>query len=220
MLTKYEERLETIRGSVVEIMDGLIQANKIVLEALEDCDSVKFENAKLSIRNVSSKTEEIDLDIITTLALHTPEAKDLRELVAFLKITNELIRASSNTRGFMNGFQDVCNKVDINTINEYAIPMQKSTIESLVFTSKMLSIDCADEAQEFYNKALIAENKTDDLYEMLENEILKKPNDEVNFSYYHDMLSVLRKSEKVADRSLSIATLLLYARNGRRINQI
>ncbi|MCI0501524.1 MAG: PhoU family transcriptional regulator [Epsilonproteobacteria bacterium] len=220
MLTKYEERLETIRGSVVEIMDGLIQANKIVLEALEDCDSVKFENAKLSIRNVSSKTEEIDLDIITTLALHTPEAKDLRELVAFLKITNELIRASSNTRGFMNGFQDVCNKVDINAINEYAIPMQKSTIESLVFTSKMLSIDCADEAQEFYNKALIAENKTDDLYEMLENEILKKPNDEVNFSYYHDMLSVLRKSEKVADRSLSIATLLLYARNGRRINQI
>ncbi len=220
MLTKYEERLETIRGAVVEIMDGLIQANKMVLEALQDCDKEKFENAKLSIKNVSNKTEEIDRSIVTTLALHTPEAKDLREMVAFLKITNELIRAASNTRGFINGFQDVCNKVDIKGINEYAIPMQKSTIESLEYTAKMLTIDCVDEVQECFNKALIAENKTDDLYEMLENNILKKPSDEATFSNYHDMLSVLRKSEKVADRALSIAALLLYARNGGQIHQI
>jgi len=220
MLTKYEERLEAIRASIVEIMDGLIQANKMVLEALQDCDSEKFENAKLFIKNVSNKTEEIDRGIVTTLALHTPEAKDLREMVAFLKITNELVRAASNTRGFIIGFQDVCGKVDIKGINEYAIPMQKSTIESLEYTAKMLVIDCLDEVQECFNRALIAENKTDDLYEMLETNILKKPSDEATFSNYHDMLTVLRKSEKVADRSLSIAALLLYARNGGQLHQI
>ena len=53
-----------------------------------------------------------------------------------------------------------------------------------------------------------------------ESEVLKKPTNEDAFSNYHDMLTVLRKSEKVADRSLSIAALLLYARNGGQLHQI
>ena len=220
MLLKYQEKLETIREQVIEIMGGLLSANKIILEALKDCDKEKFENAKLFIKNVSNRTEEIDRGIITTLALHTPEARDLREMVAFLKITNELIRAASSTRNFITGFQDVCSKVDIETINEYALPMQRATIESLEFASLMLSVDCSDEAQEFFNKALIAENKTDELFEMLEADVLKKSNTEAEFASYHDILSALRKSEKVADRALSIAALLLYARNGGQIHQI
>jgi phosphate transport system protein len=85
MLLKYQEKLENTKESVNEIISGLITANKIILEALQDCDREKFENAKLSIKNVSNRTEEIDRSIVTTLALHTPEAKDLREMVAFLK---------------------------------------------------------------------------------------------------------------------------------------
>ncbi len=220
MLSKYEEKLISIRGSVVDIINGLISANKTILEALEDCDSEKFELSKSFIKNVSNKTEEIDRAIITTFALHTPEARDLRELVAFLKITNELVRASSNTRSFVKGFQDVCGEVDMKMINEYALPMQSSTVDSLVFTAQMLTLDCVDEIQESFNKALIAENKTDDLYEMLEADVLKQSSSETEFVKYHSMLSALRKSEKVADRALSIASLLLYARNGGQIHQI
>lgn len=220
MLLKYQEKLETTKESVNEIIIGLISANKLILEALEDCDREKFENAKLSIKNVSNRTEEIDRSIVTTLALHTPEAKDLREMVAFLKITNELIRAASNTRGFIKGFQDVCSEVNMNTINEYAIPMQKATIECLEYTLEMLNTDCVDEVQEYFNKALIAENKTDDLYEMLEADVLKASTTEAEFVKYHSMLSALRKSEKVADRAMSMAALLLYARNGGQIHQI
>lgn len=220
MLLKYQEKLESIKGSVVEIIVGLVNSNKLILEALQDCDKEKFENAKLFIKNVSNKTESIDRSIVTILALHTPEARDLREMVAFLKITNELARASSNTRGFIRGFQDVCSEVDMQMINEYALPMQKSTVESLEYTAKMLTLDCVDEIQECFNKALIAENKTDDLYEMLEANVLKKSTNEVEFLKYHSMLSALRKSEKVADRALSIASLLLYARNGGQIHQI
>jgi len=42
--------------------------------------------------------------IIKILALHSPEAKDLREVVAYLKITNEILRASSNTRSLIRVF--------------------------------------------------------------------------------------------------------------------
>lgn len=219
MITKFEEKLEKTRSSVVEIIDCLINSNRLIFDALKDCDKEKFDNAKLFIKNISSKTEEIDRGIVTTLALHSPEARDLREMVAFLKITNELIRASANTRSFIKGFKEVCNEVDMKMINEYAIPMQKSTVESLEYVAQMFSVDCGDEAQECYNRALIAENKTDDLYDMLAVNVLKQSSTQEEFVKYNNMLSALRKSEKVADRALSIASLLLYSKNGGLIHQ-
>lgn len=217
MLKNYEEKLEEIKNSITNIGEGLVEANKLVLAALEGCDIQKFSEAKTHIKNISKKTNSIDNSIITALALYSPEARDLRNMVSYLKITNELLRASINTRGFIKGFTDVCCELNIYTINEYAIPMQKSTVDSLRFTIDMINIDCADEMQEYFNRVLIAENKTDDLYEMIENSLLKEAKNINDFSKYHKMLSSLRKSEKIADRAMSIASLLLYAKNGGEI---
>jgi len=220
MLINYKEKLDEIKKSIKEIGNCLIHSNNIIIDALKDCKIDEFNDARLAIRNISNKTNDIDNEIITTLALHSPEAKDLRAMVSYLKITNELVRACSNTRSFIKGFQEVCKKVDIKTINDYAIPMQKSTVEALEYTIKMMDIDCVDEIQEYFNKVLIAENKTDDLYEMIENTLIKQADKADNFSRYHQMLSSLRKSEKVADRAISIASLLLFANNGGEIHQV
>ena len=220
MLANYEEKLKEIKNNIINIGNGLVEANKIILDVLKGSDIDKFNEAKTHIKNVSKKTNDIDNSIITTLALHSPEARDLRNMVSYLKITNELLRAATNTRGFIKGFIDVYSEVNITTINEYAIPMQKSTVDSLQFTIDMISIDCTDEIQECFNKVLIAENKTDDLYEMIENSLLKKNKDINDFDKYHKILGVLRKSEKIADRAMSIASLLLYAKNGGEIHQV
>ena len=220
MLVNFEEKLNEIKASITDIAEGLVIANKLILEALEGCDNEKFNLAKTHIKNISKKTNDIDNNIVKTLALHAPEARDLRNMVSYLKITNELLRASTNTRSFIKGFIDVCSEVNIKTINEYAIPMQRSTVESLSYTTQMINIDCIDEIQESFNKVLIAENKTDDLYEMIENSLLKEAKDINDFDKYHKMLGALRKSEKIADRAMSIASLLLYAKNGGEIYQV
>ena len=131
MLKNYEEKLNEIKVNIISIGNGLVKANQLVLEALKGCNNEKFNEAKTYIKNVSKKTNDIDNNIIATLALHAPEAKDLRNMVSYLKITNELLRASTNTRRFIKDFIDVCSEVNIKTINEYAIPMQKSTVELL-----------------------------------------------------------------------------------------
>ena len=220
MLANYEEKLNEIKKSVTDIGNGLVKANQLILDGLESCDNDKFNEAKTYIKNISKKTNDIDNSIITTLALHAPEARDLRNMVSYLKITNELLRASTNTRGFIKGFIDVCSQLNIITVNEFAIPMQRSTVESLKFAVAMINIDCVDETQECFNKVLIAENKTDDLYEMIENSILKDAKEIELFDKYHKMLGALRKSEKIADRAMSIASLLLYAKNGGEIHQV
>ncbi|MGK0255883.1 MAG: phosphate transport system protein [Arcobacteraceae bacterium] len=220
MLANYEEKLIEITSEIKSIADGLLRANELIVEGLKNCDEKHFTEAKSYIKNVSNIVKEIDNNIITTLALHSPEARDLRRMVSYLKITNELLRASSNTRNFIKGFMEECKNVDKKIIEDYAIPMQKSTVDAIKNTVNMLSIDCVDEIQESFNKVVIAENKTDDLYEMIETALFQQKPKENEFNKFHKMLIVLRRSEKVADRAMSIASLLLYANNGGEIHRV
>ena len=214
MSTKFDENLEVIKSSVTVIGNGLIKANELLLEAIQTCDTQKFIEAKSNIKNISSKTDAIDNDIIKVLALYTPEARDLREVIAYLKITNELLRACSSTRSFIRGFTDVCKDVDVATINEYAVPMQTSTIRAVSLAVSMINVSDEDEIRELYNEVLIEENKTDDLYDMVERNLSLAANGSDNFEKFHKMLRALRKSGKISTRAISIANLLVYAKVG------
>lgn len=215
----YENDLDKIKVKIASIGESLVFSNDLILEALSNCDQDKFKKAKENLNNIGNKITNIDNELIKILALYSPEAKDLRQAVSYLKITNELLRASSNTRNFIKGFTDVCSDVDIDIINEYAIPMQKSTTKAMRYAINMLNIDCNDEMQDVYNDVLIEENKTDDLYEMVQKSLFILANQSDDFEKFYNMLKALRKSEKIADRATSIANLLLYIRIGGSFHQ-
>ena len=214
MAQTFQTNLDQIKDKIIELNTGLLQANELILLALDDCDNEKFTQAKAHIQNVGSKTDEIDNSIIKVLALYTPEARDLRRVISYLKITNELARASSSTRSFIRGFTDVCVDVDVTTISEYAVPMQTATVAAIKHTLAMMNCEDADELQEIYNDVLIEENKADDLYEMVERNLSIQASDASTFERFHIMLRALRKSGKIASRSISIANLLIYAKVG------
>ena len=101
MLQTFKANLDDIRQKITRIGEDLVKSNELILLALENCDEVKFNEARNYIKNITSKTDEIDNAVIKVLALYTPEARDLRQVVAYFKITNELSRACSNTRSFI-----------------------------------------------------------------------------------------------------------------------
>ena len=214
MSVKFEENLNEIKIKITDIGDGLVKANQLLLDAIQTCDNNKFNEAKSHIKNISAKSNDIDNNIIKVLALYTPEARDLRQVIAYLKITNELARACSNTRSFIRGFTDVCTEVDVETINEYAVPMQTSTVKAVGLCISMINIEDEDEIREIYNDVLIEENKTDDLYEMVERNLSVQADGSNSFEKFHKMLRALRKSSKISSRAISIANLLLYAKIG------
>ncbi|MEA3289499.1 MAG: PhoU family transcriptional regulator [Campylobacterota bacterium] len=217
MLSNFKDDLVNVKNEVKETGIGLVKANELLLEGIKDCNKEKFNEAKSYIKNVSKKSSDIDNEAIRILALYNPEAKDLRQVVSYFKITNELLRATTNTRSFIKGFMDVCNDIDIKTVNEYAIPMQTSTIRAVNAAISMIDIECEDEMKETYNEVLIEESKNDDLYEMVEKSLFKQADESDNFQKFHNMLKALRKSEKVADRAISIAGLFLYSKVGGNI---
>jgi len=221
MLKTYETKKTKIQDEIVSIGNDVIDALELSLKALKNEDIALLKEIDLSVKKISAKSNDIDNLIVTTLALYSPEAKDLRELVSYLKITNELVRAGANTKSFAKMFRKAYSE-DLNTktILEFAIPLHKSTILALQTTMSMVQEPNAKHVDEKNQRVIVEESKTDDLYAMIEKNILKLISKNLELSKeYFDILSALRKLEKTADRAASISNLLLFAEVGGDIEQ-
>ena len=221
MLKTYETKLINIKSEIQKIGVEVVEALEICLTALENKKIEDLKNVDLTEKKLLVKSSEIDNLIVTTLALYSPEAKDLRQLVSFLKITNELVRTGSNVKAFAKMFKKSFSD-DLNTsmILEYSIPLLKSALLSLQTTISIIDETDAKHVEEKYHRVVVEESKTDDLYLMIEKNILKLIAKNLDLSKeYFDILSALRRLEKIADRAVSIANLLQFAQVGGDIVQ-
>lgn len=220
MLKDYSDKLIEINDKMLAITQDILDANKIILAGLQECNKELLDNAKNNLKNMSLRTTDIDNSIVKILALYSPEAKDLRFAVSFFKISNELLRASSNTRTFITGLSNYCTELDETTVKDFAVPMQKSTIECLTSIVNMIKSSSNDEIQELFNQIVISENKTDEYYELLQDSIYKKAPNIDDFGKFTKILRALRKSEKIADRALDVGTLIHFARIGGKLGPL
>ena len=221
MLKPYEIKLQSIKEEILNIGVDVIDSLELSLKALKDGNIDDLKNVDITEEKLLIKSNEIDNIIVTTLALYSPEAKDLRQLVSFLKITNELVRTGSNAKDFAKKFKKSFSE-DLNTgtILEYAIPLLKSALLALQTSISIIDETNAKHIEEKYHRVIVEESKTDDLYLMIEKNILKLISKNLDLSKeYFDILSALRRLEKIADRSVSIANLLQFAQVGGDIVQ-
>ncbi|BAK72126.1 MAG: phosphate uptake regulator PhoU [Arcobacter sp.] len=221
MLKPYESKLQNIKDEILKIGVDVVEALEICLNALEERKIEDLANVSVTEKKLLIKSNEIDNIIVTTLALYSPEAKDLRQLVSFLKITNELVRTGANAKDFAKMFKKSYSE-DLNTsmILEYAVPLLKSALLSLKTSISIIDETNAAHIEEKYHRVIVEESKTDDLYLMIEKNILKLITKKLDLSKeYFDTLSALRRLEKIADRAVSIANLLQFAQIGGDIVQ-
>jgi phosphate transport system protein len=221
MLKPYETKLKSIKEEILNIGVDVIDSLELSLKALKDGNIDDLKNVDITEKKLLIKSNEIDNIIVTTLALYSPEAKDLRQLVSFLKITNELVRTGANAKDFAKQFKKSYSE-DLNTgtILEYAIPLLKSALLALQTSISIIDETNTKHIEEKYHRVIVEESKTDDLYLMIEKNILKLISKNLDLSKeYFDILSALRRLEKIADRAVSIANLLQFAQVGGDIVQ-
>lgn len=214
MLPTILEQIQSVRDEITTIAKSLLVANRLLLDGIKDCDINNFQQAKLELKQISTNIDKVDNNIVKTLALHTPGTQNLRQLVSYLKITNDLLRAAYSTESFINKFTTVCDNLDIAIINEYATPMHLATIKALELTMSMFDTEDIDEIHELYDAIVIEENKSDDIYALVEQDLISQAQNSEDTLKYHQMLRALRKSAKIASRCVSIANLLVYAKVG------
>ena len=221
MLKPYETKLTNVKKEIEQISISVIEALELCLKALNDRKIEDLNNVEITEKKILAKSSEIDNIIVSTLALYSPEAKDLRRLVSFLKITNELVRTAANTKDFAKKFKkSYSSDLDTAIILEYAIPLLKSALLSLKTATSIIDEHDEKQIEEKYHRVVVEESKTDDLYLMIEKNILKLISKNLDLSKeYFDILSSLRRLEKIADRAVSIAKLFQFAQIGGDIVQ-
>ena len=218
MLDKNAEKLVEVRERTVEILDDLTISQKLALQALEECDSKSFEQVKVPLKSINKKADDIDNLILTVCALYSPEAKDLREMIAFLKITSALQRIATNEKNYMKNMA-ICNPdsdEEIKRVIKESLAINRCTIKALEYTIEMISeTEDKDRLKELEAKIAVEYSKTDDIYSMIEKDLLQMMHQDHQLNdAYINLMKYIRKNLKIVDRLEDIAARLMFARIG------
>ncbi len=221
MLDKNLERLEDVRARTIEILDDLTISQKLALQALEKCDSESFEQVKIPLKQINKKADDIDNLILTVCALYSPEAKDLREMIAFLKITSSLQRIANNEKNYMKNMA-ICNPdsdEEIKRVIKESLSINRCTIKALEYTIEMIKeTEDIDRLKELAAKIDVEYSKTDDIYSLIEKDLLQTMHQEHKLNEEHiNLLKYIRKNLKIVDRLEDIVSRLIFARMGGKL---
>jgi len=221
MLAGYVEARHEVRDSVLEVLQGLATANKAGLEALKEKDASKLEAARKELKEISKTTEKIDNDIVLIFAKYTPEARDLREMVSYLKITSALNRIRANINNYLKNMQSMLledNAVIVELIQS-SLVINSCTVNAFEYALKMFqTFDDNDKIKNLASKIDVEYSKTDDIYTLLEKEVIQKICGADGLAEeYFNLLKYIRKNLKIIDRLDSMAQRVIFARMGGKL---
>ncbi|MDT8337742.1 MAG: PhoU domain-containing protein [Sulfurimonas sp.] len=219
MLTKYDTKINTIREKISQLLGDITSADELSLEAFKLSDTAKFKEVEKNLGKIGLKGDDIDNEIIKTFALYGPEAKELRFLVAYLKMTNELVRIGEGVKKYAKRMSEhTSSGCNIEPFKPSILLLHKSSVNALKYILECFNKKEECNYEDNYRKVLVEESMNDDLFAVLEKEILNKIIDEKELSIdYVNILGSLRKLERSCDRSVNIANLMMYAQQGGEI---
>ena len=219
MLRNYQEKIATINTMVEDAAQKVVNAHKIALDSFKSKDLEKFTAVRELIKSLDAEAREIDNEIVKTIALFGPEASALRELIAYIKLTNEIVRIGDYAKTYARNIaRHIKNEVKFDQLDQYIAQLHESAIEALESAFAMLEANNIEEVEDLYRKTLVEESKTDDVFKLFEKELLAnlcKDSDKI--IDYLNVLSTCRKIERTADRAVEIAKLLLFAKKGGKL---
>jgi phosphate transport system protein len=135
-------------------------------------------------------------------------------------MTNELDRIGESMKKYNSRIQELCRgECDIDVMAPSIVQLQKTTINALNYIHEYLQDMGHLDAQELFRKVSVEESKNDDLFSIIEKDLLNMISQSHELSAdYVKVLSTLRKLERTGDRTVNIASLLLYAQEGGELN--
>ncbi len=216
MLKKYDHKVREIEQMIVRLMDSIVEGNEHTLEGYIENDAAQYEKARALLKTVEHDADAIDNEIIKTFALFGPEAQELRTLVTYLKMNNELVRIGIGTRKYARRIEEhVQSECDLRPFDNVIVQLHRSAISAMRFIRECFTELESCDVEENYRKVMVEESKNDDLFSILEKDIMTNIISESELSIeYVKVLGTLRKLERICDRAVNIANLMVYAKKG------
>ncbi len=220
MPSKYDSKIEEIRGLLITLLENIVAASQISLSSYESKDDNGFKMVQEKLNHLTSQGDIIDNEIIKTFALFGPEAVELRTLVSFLKMTNEIVRIGEGIKKYARRMKDHAkSECDLAPLTSTIVQLHKSALHATEYILECFKNFDNCNIEDYYRKIMVEESKNDDLFSILEKEIMGLIIDERELAIeYVKVLGTLRKLERACDRSVNVANLMLYAKKGGQIN--
>jgi len=220
MLPKYEQKIKDIQNMIAELMGQVVEANKVTLDAYQTHDNKKYDSVRIILKFIESEANAIDNEIVKTFALFGPEAQELRMLVAYLKLTNELLRIAEGSKKYAKRMREhMEGECDLKPFDDIIIKLHTTSLNAMIYIENCFVNPGECNVEDLYRKIMVEESKNDDLFSILEKEIMTQIMGEQELSVeYVRILGTLRKLERACDRAVNIGNLLLYAAKGGEIN--
>lgn len=216
MSVKYNAKFKEIQKLITKLLENIKEASEISLQAYETNNIPLFDTVEKRLANIEPLGNIVDNEIIKTFAMFRPEANELRTLVSYLKMTNEIVRIGIGFKKYAHRMAEHCaGDCDFGAISKTIIKLNKSSVNSLTYIFECFKDMDACNVEDFYTKVMVEESINDDLFSIIEKEIMNLIISEKELAVeYVKVLATLRKLERSSDRSVTIASLMLYAKNG------
>jgi len=219
MLPRYESKITDIQNMLGKLISEVIEAHTTALNAYKERKLDEFDRVRTILKTIQQEANAIDNEIVKTFALFGPEAQELRLLISYLKMTNELIRIGEGAKKYARRMKEHCQSdCQIEDLDDIIIKLHKSSINAMTFISVCFDNHEECDYEDIYRAVMVEESKGDDLHSILEKEILSRIIIEGDLSIeYVRVLGTLRKLERAADHAINIAKLMLYSKEGGEI---
>lgn len=208
MAAQIEIEIGRIRENVLAMISLVKKQVELSKEAVMTFDKDKANAVIASEKSVNTYDLIIDNDCEKTLALFSPVADDLRLIVAVLKMNTYLERMGDNAEaisGFINDLEvalepAVLEKLQINKLFDLNIQMLEMVHESFdeEETSIAAKVFLADKEVDVINS-----NATNIIADLIKSDL-------DNTLLYINLLSIIRKMERVGDLSKNISEEIVF----------
>ncbi|EKD36372.1 MAG: PhoU2 [uncultured bacterium] len=203
-LTKLNKKLLKMTAMVEE---RVRKAAKVI----ESKDPAVIQSIILADYEVDDMEIEIEEDCLKILALHQPVARDLRFLIAVIKINNEMERIADIAVNIAKRVDNIAKfkhqaavSYDFSKMSEKVLAMLKKSIDSLVNSDARL-------ARSIFVDDDIVDQCRNRCYEDIKTRITKDPE---HPGYHINTYLLARHLERIADRAVNIAEEVIYSVEG------
>jgi len=211
MRQHFQDELTTLRQNLLDIAQ-LVEDS--ITNAL-----ISFQEKKTDLANqvieednkINDEEVRFEEECLKILALYQPVAIDLRVIVAYLKINNDLekvgdLSANIAAKAHFLSRNDLKNSIDIdfNLMGNRTKKLFKDSLDCLVH----LNTDIA-------RKVIASDDEIDDMkrsYSRTITEAMKKSPDDIEILLRY--LSVVRALERIADMAVNLAEDVIYVVEG------
>lgn len=207
-MTQFEIEIEDVKSEVINMWQLVLLQLSKAREAMLTFDKDLAREVVLKEKRVNALELKIDRDCENIFALFCPVAVDLRFLLAALKINNNLERIGDIAEGIARYIVDSPVKFNVEVL--------ESTQLIQMFEGSISILTDAQAAFEFENTLLARTIFSRD--EVLD-QINKRANANIseyirgnlnNINEALDILSIIRKLERVGDQSKNIAEEIIF----------